>query len=247
MIYKTVIIDDEKNSVEALEKLLEIYFPQLKVIESFTDPRLALEYVLANPPDLIFLDIQMPHLTGIDFIKKIPLDKSHVIFTTAYDQYAIDAIKLSAIDYLLKPIDTSDLKKSIDKIDQVNNLENNIQKLEHLISEYNKPTKKKLVIQLQNKTLFLTIKDILYLEADSNYTSIHMIDGSKHLTSKTIKYFQEKLENYNFFRPHQSFLINVIHIIEYDKTENNIILLDKKEIPVSKNKKENLSLLLNKL
>ena len=212
MNYKTVIVDDEQNSVSALTKLLEIYCPDLEIVQTFNDPRLALEFILKESPDLVFLDIQMPFISGIEMVKLLPLDKIKIIFTTAYDQYAIDAIKLSALDYLLKPIDIDDLKKSVNKLRETNTKEDDILKLQNFLDEYKKPSKKKLVVQLQSKTLFLEINDIIYLEADSNYTSIHMKDGVSHLTSKTIKHFQEKLNYRKFFRPHQYFLINAEYI-----------------------------------
>lgn len=247
MAFRTVIVDDEQNSVAALEKLLEIYCPELEIIQTFNDPRLALEYILKENPDIIFLDIQMPFITGIEMVKCLPLENCHIIFTTAFDQYAIDAIKLAALDYLLKPIDIDDLKKSVSKLKETNSKENEIQKLEHFLDAYQKPNRKKLVVQLQNKTLFLEITDIVYLEADSNYTTIFMKDGQSYLTSKTVKHFQEKLSNHNFFRPHQSFLINANYIEEYDKSESIIILTNRKTIPVSKNKKDGLLDILSKL
>lgn len=247
MSYRTVIVDDEQNSVTALEKLLEIYCPELEVIHTFNDPRLALKYILKENPDIVFLDIQMPFITGIEMVKCLPVETCHIIFTTAFDQYAIDAIKLSALDYLLKPIDIFDLKKSVNKVKENNSKENEIQKLEHFLDSYSKPTRKKLVVQLQNKTLFLEISDIVYLEADSNYTTIFMKNGQSYLTSKTVKHFQEKLINHNFFRPHQSYLINTNYIEEYDKGDSLIILSSKKNIPVSKNKKDGLLSVLAKL
>jgi len=247
MKYKTVIIDDEQNSVKALSKLLEIYCPDLEVIQTFNDPRLAVAYINKELPDLLFLDIQMPFITGIEMVKLISLDKTKVIFTTAYDQYAIDAIKLSALDYLLKPIDIDLLKKAINKLKESNSQENDILKLQNFLDEYHKPVKKKLVVQLQSKTLFLEINNIIYLEADSNYTTIYMNSGASHLTSKTIKYFQEKLSHSKFFRPHQSYLINAEYIKEYNKTESCIILHNQKNIPVSKNKRDGLLQVLGTL
>ncbi|NNL92212.1 MAG: LytTR family transcriptional regulator, partial [Saprospiraceae bacterium] len=143
--------------------------------------------------------------------------------------------------------DIDDLKKAIQKLKTSNSLEGDIQKLQHFLDEYNKPNKKKLVVQLQSKTLFLEITEIVYLEADSNYTTIYLLDGQKHLTSKTIKYFEEKLSHHNFFRPHQSYLINAEFIKEYDKSDSKIILSNKKSIPVSKNKKDGLLAVLSKL
>jgi two-component system LytT family response regulator len=240
MKFKTVIIDDEINSISAIEKLLERYCPQLEVIQTFTDSREGLKFVLSNSLDLLFLDIQMPFLNGVDLIKKIPDPNFEIIFCTAYDQYAIDAIKLSAIDYLLKPVDPENLIDAVNRFTTTVKSVSSSEKISELLSHIGGPTNKKLVIQLQDKTLFLDIKDILFLKAESNYTHFTMVDEKTYFTSKTIKYFQEKLKGTSFFRPHQSYLINTTYITEYSKTDNSIILKGGKMIPVSKNKKEEM-------
>ena len=240
MKYKTVIVDDEKNSILVLNRLIDLHCPELEIIETFSDPRKALDYIISANPDLIFLDIQMPFMTGIELLKKLPLENTHVIFTTAYDQYAIDAIKLSALDYLLKPIDIDDLRKSVSKFVASVSKEDSILKLQNFLSNISTGGKKRLVVQLQDKTLFLDLKSIVFLKADSNYTTIHLSDGKQYLTSKTIKHYQEKLESGPFFRPHQSYLINTEYIREYNKSDSNILLENNVSIPVSKNKKESL-------
>jgi len=240
MKFKTVIIDDEINSLSAIIKLLERYCPQLEVVKSFTDPRVGLEYIVSNDLDLLFLDIQMPFLSGLELFKKVPNPKFEVIFCTAYDQYAIDAIKLSVLDYLLKPVDPEHLINAVNRFTNTVQTENSSDKISKLLSHIEGHGSKKLVIQLQDKTLFLDVKEILYLKAESNYTHFFMEDGTTYFTSKTIKYFQEKLKTASFFRPHQSYLINTSYITEYSKTENSIILRGGKMIPVSKNKKEQM-------
>ncbi len=235
-MYKSVIIDDEQNSAFALEKLLEKYCPDLELVNIINDPREGLEYLLANEIDLLFLDIQMPHITGLELIKRVPKKNFHVVFTTAYDQYAIEAIKLQAIDYLLKPIDPEQLVQSVSRYIESKKDE----KIEDLLNGVSKTSTNKLVIQLQDKTLFLDYKEINYLEAESNYTHVHMIDGSNYMTSKTIKHFEELLNQEGFYRTHQSFLVNLDLIREYSKPDHSVVLKNGKFIPVSKNKKEGL-------
>lgn len=235
-MYKVAILDDEQNSAFALEKLIGKYCPKLEIIKILNDPREGLEFLLSNKVDLLFLDIQMPHITGLELLKKIPNKSFHVIFTTAYDQFAIEAIKLSALDYLLKPIDPEQLVLSVSRF--LNSHSN--QKIQELLSEVGTNSSNKLVIQLQDKTLFLDFDEIYYLEAESNYTHIHMFDGNSYMTSKTIKYYEELLKQQGFFRSHQSFLINLSYIREYSKPDHTIVLKNGKHIPVSKNKKDGL-------
>ncbi len=232
-LYKTIIVDDEKNSASALSMLVEKYCKQLQVIKIFNDPRKALDFLFSEEIDLVFLDIQMPHINGIDLLKKIPNPEFQVIYTTAYDQYAIDAIKLSALDYLLKPIDPENLVLAVDKFQSLGKKESdNEPKI--------KTDLKKLAVQLHDKTLFINYEDIVYLEAESNYTHIHQTNGSTQMTSKTIKFYQEQLAANGFYRVHQSYLVSVDKIAEYLKADHSIMLNSGKIIPVSKNRKDGL-------
>jgi len=240
MSHKCIIIDDEQNSISAIELLLKRYCPQISMVQSFCDSRAGLQFLEQNDIDLVFLDIQMPFMSGIDLLKRIPNPSFHVIFVTAFDQYAIDAIKLSAIDYLLKPIDSELLQQAIAKFMAVNKSENNSEKLDLLLNQFDASDIRKLIVQLKDKTLFLEIKEISHLESESNYTYIFMNNGTRYMTSKTIKSYEEQLDKFGFFRTHQSFLINIQRILEYSKSDNTIALDNGKIIPVSKNKKEGL-------
>ncbi len=235
---RTVIIDDEPNSISLLTTLISKYCRRLEIVATFTDPREGLDYLRSHDVDLVFLDIQMPHMTGLELLKKFSTPQFNVIFVTAYDEYAIDAIKLAALDYLLKPIDTDSLVEAVDKFQAhraaksgaghatANKIESNQRNL--------------LIIQLQEKTLFLDPTEICYLKADSNYTVINMKDGQTYTTSKTVKHFQTQLEDNLFFRSHQSYLVNITYIQEYIKMDNSVRLKNGTLIPVSKNKKDEL-------
>lgn len=235
---RTIIIDDEPNSVSLLTTLITKYCRRLQIVSTFTDPRAGLDYLRSHDVDLVFLDIQMPHMTGLELLKKFSNPQFNVIFVTAYDEYAIDAIKLAALDYLLKPIDIDSLVEAVDKFQSHHAAISGVGDTTSLKLESNQ--RNLLIIQLQDKTLFLDPREICYLKADSNYTVIYMHDGKEYITSKTVKHFQTQLENTHFFRSHQSYLVNITYIQEYIKIDNSVRLKNGALIPVSKNKKDEL-------
>lgn len=240
MKYKVAILDDEVNSAKVLQKLLEIHCPELNIVNVFNDARLALESMMENPPDLLFLDIQMPHITGIEFMNKFHLPEFEVIFTTAYQNFAMDAIKVSAVDYILKPIDVENLKEAVKKFIYKKQKNSSSEMVNDLIAKLEKSQTKRLVVHLQDKTLFIDLNELVYLKAESNYTHFHMKNGETFLTSKTIKFFESQLNNNQFFRSHQSYLVNTSYIAAYSKPDHSLILKDNTLIPVSKQRKEDM-------
>lgn len=235
---KTIIVDDETNSAEALERIIQDYCPKLDVIKVFTSPILALDFLLKEQIDLLFLDVNMPTMTGIELLKKIPNPSFKTIFTTAYEAYAIEAIKLDAVDYLLKPIDSSELVQTIHRIylDDKQIDETTIQK--PLV-----PLSNKLVINQVGNALFLKHADIIYLKSDNTYTDIVCRDRTV-TASKTIKHFEGILPSPPFYRCHQSYIIHIDYITEYNRSEHTAILSNGQSVPISKNKKEGLFKLL---
>ncbi len=240
MKYKVAILDDEVNSAKVLQKLLEIHCPELVIENVFKDSRRGLESVMETPPDLLFLDIQMPHITGIEFMNKFHLPEFEVIFTTAYQNFAMDAIKVSAVDYILKPIDVENLKEAVKKFIYKKQKASNSDMVNDLISRLEQTQNKRLIVHLQDKTLFIDLDDLVYLKAESNYTHFYMANGETFLTSKTIKYFEAQLNANQFFRSHQSYLVNTSYITAYSKSDHSLILKDKTLIPVSKQKKDDM-------
>jgi|LakMenEpi03Aug12_release.lakeMendotaPanAssembly.Ray.scaffolds.fasta_scaffold33899_6 two-component system LytT family response regulator len=249
-MYKTIIVDDELNCVEVLEILIKQNFSDLDVVATFTSSKKALEYLQTNQIDLLFLDIQMPFLTGIDLLHKLDNYNFQVVFTTAYDQYAISAIKLSALDYLLKPIDEELLTNAINKFRRIKG-ESNIQnQLNTLLQHYNLPTNApsntginnhKIVVSLQDKILFYDPQEILYCQSHDNYTTIYLKNGEKVLASKTIRHFEDLLTPQGFIRPHQSYIINSNYIEQYNKKDGGfLIMTDGYSIPVSRHRKEEI-------
>ena len=242
---KAVVIDDEKHSIETLKWKLENYCPEVEIISSFSDPVKGLEYLRENAPDLLFLDIEMPMLNGFDILEELGEISFDVIFTTAYDDFGIQAIKFSALDYLLKPIQNQELKKAIEKFankgaakkitpTQLEVLFKNIKE-----EENGKPGK--IALSTKESIEFVSPEDIIVCSSDSNYTLVYLSDGRKKLLSKTLKEFEEMLSALNFFRPHHSHLVNLSHVKEYVRADGGyLVMSNKMNIPVSRNKKEDL-------
>jgi len=246
---KAVIIDDEQHSIDTLRWKLENYCPDVEVTGVFDKPAEGIIFLKQNPPDILFLDIEMPMLNGFDVLeelgKDLPFD---IIFITAYDNFGIQAVKFSALDYLLKPVQNKELKESIEKhlkklkhktpADQIEVLLDNVQ-------AEKKGTIGKIALASKESIEFVNAMEIIYCEANSNYTNVYMTDGKKKVISKTLKDFEELLSGHHFFRPHISFLINLTRVKEFIRGDGGYLLMENKiKIPVSKNKREGLLTLL---
>ncbi len=243
-LYKTVLIDDEKNALDALEILLKKNHPSFEIVATFNTSNDALIYLQQHKVDLVFSDIQMPILNGIELFKNIQNPDFFLVYTTAYDQYALDAIKLSAIDYLLKPIDEDELGKTLEKFSILIDKKYLNDKLLSILknsspAENDKKLNEKIPIAFQDKISLIKVEDIVYCESKDNYTTFYLLDGTKILSSKTIKYYEEQLQAYDFIRPHQSYVVNKKYIETYNKKEGGgLILINNIEIPVSRQKKD---------
>ena len=246
---RAVIIDDEKDSIDTLKWKLENYCPDVTVISSFEKPADGVSYLKKNPVDLLFLDIEMPMLTGFDVLEELGRDISFdIIFITAYDNFGIQAVKFSALDYLLKPVQNKELKEAIDKhlkksqqkipSEQIDLLLNNVQ-------AERKGKRGRIALASKESIEFVDPNDIVVCEANSNYTNVYLIEGRKRVISKTLKEFEEMLMQFDFFRPHNSHLINLARVKEFIRGDGGYLVMENKmKIPVSKNKKEELMGLL---
>jgi two-component system, LytTR family, response regulator len=235
-----IIIDDEAKGRLALREKLLTYCPQIKILAEATNGPEAILLIQQHKPQLIFLDIEMPRMNGFEMLNALPEKNFHLIFTTAYDQYAIKAIKYAAFDYLLKPVDIEELKSAVEKID---NRENNQTKkqVELLQQNMQHPKKQlnKLAVPTLEGLLFFDINDIVHLEANSNYTNIYLNNKIKITASKTLKEFEEMLPEEIFFRTHHSHLINLNYIKRYIKGDGGQIELQNGTyVDVSRRKKE---------
>lgn len=221
-MYTAVLIDDEINALKMLELELKLSFPTIEVVQKFQNPLKAISFLEEHQPQFIFIDIEMPQINGIDLLKQIDTSFSKVIFLTAYKQYAIEAVRSNAIDYLLKPIDTEELKVAVNRALDLIKIEAN-RKQESVLSEL-KTSINQLKIPTSNGFAFLKISDILYCKSDSNYTHIYTTER-EYIVSRTLKSIQESLSESSFLRIHNSYLVNVEHVKEYTRKDGGYVIL----------------------
>ena len=237
---KALIIDDEPSAVNTLRLMLERYIPEITILRSINDPQEALPLIKSFQPDLLFLDIQMPVLNGFELLKRIPGLSFEIIFTTAHDQYAIQAIRFSALDYLLKPIDADELRAAFDKFMSRHNLKIGNQPLyQNLMHNISVADKKdfKLAVPTIDGTFFYFPDEIIRLEGESNYTRLFFSGKKPMLVSKTLKDYEELLAGHGFIRVHKSHLINKKHVVNYTN-DGQLVLADQSKVEVSRRRKE---------
>jgi two-component system LytT family response regulator len=235
-----LIIDDEPSAVETLELMIRRYVPEITDLRSTTEPSQGLHLLKTWNPRLLFLDIQMPVMNGFDILRQFPQISFNVIFTTAYDQYAIQAIRFSALDYLLKPIDADELRNAIDRFlvkEKTKQVEESMYaNLLHNINAKNKEDFK-LTVATTSGTYFYHPADIIRLEAESNYTRFYFTQHKPILTSRTLKEYDEILRDYGFIRVHKSHLVHKKHILNYSR-DGVLTMSDNSKVEVSRRRKE---------
>lgn len=246
---KILIVDDEKPTRELIKRMLESFGISAEINTESNNVKSAISNIQKFNPDIVLLDIQMPDGNGFEVLKKVDNSNFQVIFITAYQEYAIQAIKFSALDYLLKPIDSTELKsciyKAIENFNQNSEIENNYRVLSENLTN---PIKKKLVLKTQESNYVVPIDEIIRCESDKNYTFFYLVDGKKILVSKTLKDYDLLLTPYNFFRVQQSHLINLNYVDRYDKVDGgSVIMKDNSSVPLSSQKKEHFFKMLENL
>jgi len=236
-----ILIDDEPSAIKSLKWEIENFCENVNIVDSFVNPLHAVAYLQKNQVDCVFLDIEMPEMDGFQFLALFPERSFDVVITTAYDQYAIKAIKERALDYLLKPIDSDDLKVCLDQIEKNKKLRSGDDKLEKslekLINASNRQSGQKISISNDGKIIFLSPDDIVYCESDGNYCTIFLENRDKIVITQKLKFMEEKLSGFHFFRIHNSYLINLGKVKEFHKTDEYVILSNAVKIPVSRNRK----------
>ena len=239
-MHTAIIIDDEAKGRMALKQKLLDYCPQIRLVGEADSGKQGILLIEQLNPDIVFLDIEMPGMDGFEMLKKITGKKFHIIFTTAYDHYAIKAIRFAAFDYLLKPVDIEELKQAVEKITHSQPQNHTSKKIEVLEQHlFANSTLNKIAIPALDGILFFNISDIVYLEAHSNYTEIHFANSQKIVASRTLKEFEEMLPGDKFFRPHHSHIINLQYIKRYIRGDGGQIELQNGTIvSVSRSKKE---------
>ncbi|MDX1364792.1 MAG: LytTR family DNA-binding domain-containing protein [Arenibacter latericius] len=238
---KIAILDDELHCVESLLFHIRHLFPEFKVVYKSTNPTEALTPLKRLEIDLLFLDVEMPEMNGFEFLEQfngLPFD---VIFTTAYSQYAIQAFKAQAINYLLKPIDEDELEEAIRHwLEQSHSEDESSVEISNLLDHLKKENilKNKIAIPVSDGLEFVEIKDILYCQSQNNYTSIFLKNGEKLFISRTLKDVENSLKRFMFIRVHQSYLINPSYMQKYIRNNGGYIqMTNDQKIPLSNSKK----------
>jgi len=246
---QTLIVDDEKRGRELLKMILTTNCPDIKLIGEASNIKEAHQLILQHEPDLVLLDIEMPGGTGFDLLSKFDEVNFDVIFITAFDKYAIKAIKFSAMDYILKPVDEEELVKAIKRAEENYNRKNNKERVGNPISNTQKSVPHQKIGLTSGEGLeFIEIKNILRCEADGKYTSVFLTNGKKLLVSKNLKEFEELLTEYNFFRIHHSHLVNLDFIKKYQSGRGGyVVMSDGSTITVSQRKKDDFLSSLKKI
>jgi two-component system, LytTR family, response regulator len=243
---KAIIVDDEPYCSESLSTLLKRYCPEVEILAICNSGAAALKEITTQNPNLVFLDIEMPHMNGFELIERMPLIHFDLIFTTSYDQYAIKAIKFSALDYLLKPVDREELKKAVEKVVQKQQPPLP-QQLEILLQKLHQPANayQRIAIPTMEGLQMIQIDSIIFCSSDSNYTDLHLMNKQKMTASRTLKEIEEILEGRSFIRVHNSYLVNLNEIHKYVKGVGGyLIMSDETCVDVSRSRKD---MLLKKL
>jgi two-component system LytT family response regulator len=239
---KSVIIDDEQHCIDRLKRLLIAnHSATVEIIGCSQTVEEGIKQVATLRPDLILLDVQLNEKTGFDLLRALPRLNFEVIFTTAYEKFAIHAIKFSAIDYLLKPVDKDDLDLALTRLSYEISKKMTGVKLDHLLQtiERKNGSPRKILVPTVSGFEFLDVADIIRCQSDINYTTIFLKEKKKLLVAKTLKEFEEMLTVYDFFRVHNSHLINLACIKSYNKGKGGSLLLtDGSEIEVSTRRKD---------
>ncbi len=243
-----IIIDDEERARNTLSSLLLNYCPEINVLATCSNVPDGVLAINKHKPDVVFLDIEMPDYNGFEllgFFREIDFD---IIFVTAYSEYAIKAFEISAVDYILKPIDIDQLKNSVEKLKQKKLHSQMQEQIELLKESYKGDDIRKIALSMSNGLTFVEVADIVLLEADGAYTTFYLKDGQKILVSKKLKFYEDILSNRSFFfRTHRSYFINVNFIKKYSRSENAILMDNGTSINISRDRKQEFETLLKEL
>lgn len=241
-MYKAIIIDDEEMARALLQGMVTEYCPNIEIVDSCKDLPCGVKSIRKNKPDIVFLDIEMPGHSGLellDFFNENEVNFS-IIFVTAYNRYAIQAFKLSAVDYLLKPIETEDLIQAVTMFEKQKDKKNYTVLKDNLSSR-----SKKIGLNNVSSITFVELDDILFFKADGSYTEVFLKEEKIIVTSKSLKHFENTLsDNSGFYRCHKSYIVNINHISEYVKSDGGYLKVHQHDIGISPDK---AALLLEKI
>lgn len=246
---KIIIVDDEKKLRTSMRHLLEMYYPNSSVVSEAGDIEAAYSEIKKHQPDVVLLDIKMPGGSGFELIKKLSPINFKLIFVTAFDQYAVQAFKFSALDYLLKPVNPDELVSALQKAKEQIGEKEIATKLEVFMSNVSSLTRetKKIILKTQDTVHILPLTDIIRCEADRNYTRFILIGGKSIMVSGSLIEYDDMLNSVGFFRSHHSHLINLSHILRFEKSNMQLVMKDNSLIPLATRKKDILMELLENI
>lgn len=238
---QAIIIDDEKAAISSLKQKLISNCPDVNIAAEYNSAIDAMAALNNNMPDVIFLDIEMPKMNGFAFLEALKNKTADIVFTTAYDHYAVQAIRFSAFDYLVKPIDKIELVQTIARLKEKRALKQHQKQLDVLLQNLNgiNQQSNKIAIPTLEGIYFFLVNDILALESDGSYTKMYFINRPPLLVTKSLKDFEEMMHGYKFFRIHHGYIINLEHIKQYIKGDGGyVVMLNDMKIDVSRRKKD---------
>jgi two-component system, LytTR family, response regulator len=243
---RAIIIDDEQNCVESLAFDIGKYCPEVVIVAACTSPKQGLIAIQQLKPDLVFLDVQMPWMNGFEMLEVLGPVHFAIIFTTAFDQFAARAFRISAVDYLLKPVDANDLKEAVKKAAGEISLKTGRAQIDNLLHNINKPEEKqRIAFSGRDGYEFIEASSIVYAQAEGAYTHVFLTDKRKLVISKTLSDVEEMLPEKHFQRIHHSIVVNIDHVTHFFKTDGGYVVLHTGEkLAVSKSKKEDLMIKL---
>ncbi len=247
---RAVIVEDEPRSRQTLSGMLKLFCKTVELVGEAENMKEGVELILSEKPDVVFLDIQMPDGSGFKLLEEIGKVNFDIIFTTAYDQFAIQAIKFSALDYLLKPIFQDDLVKAVKKAEERKQLHDKNEQVDVLLENLKKTSSEppRIILSTAEKINVVNVDDILRCESDNYYTVFFFTNGKKLLISKTLKENEDLLKDHHFIRTHKSHLVNMKYIKSFLKQDGGFIVMsDGTQVPVSRRKKEQILETINHL
>lgn len=232
-----IIVDDEERARDVLSTLIERHCPQIHIQDQCKNVKEAIKSIQNHRPNVVFLDIEMPEQAGYELVEFFDPIDFEIIFVTAYDHYAIKAFELSAIDYLLKPVEIKRLKEAIARVEDKIGTRKMEENYKTLVQNLKKEQIDRIIIPHNREQLVISLNEILALEAKESYSVIHCENGKNYMVSKNLKHFESLLEDTSFFRSHKSWLINTSKIISYSKKSLEVTLSEKVKAKLSKYKK----------
>ncbi len=243
-MYKVLIVEDEFNAREVLRKMLSLMYTNMEVVGEFASYKEAEVFFKLNKVDLAFFDIELEDGASVDHLKELSDLDFQVIFITSYSKYAIDAIKVSPIDYLLKPLDPGELSVAVEKALLKLSEEKELLALK-LIEKKQEELQRKIVIKTSDNTFYLNADDIIMFEAEGAYTNIYTIDRTI-LTSRNLRHYENSLQDFNFARSHQKYMVNIKHVKKID-ANSDIILTNDLRAVISTRKRSEIIKKLNRI